>query len=175
MYRRRKCVSYCTYYCSEIEGNRFCSKKCAKKLIVIHGRGDLFSVLALLVWPRFSSLPWSFSKPHTLGRKVGLVTIRSRLENKARRDETVSISSRLVTPSRETVSNWFFCFEKKITLKTAKFGGIFGPIFLLSLVSSLVTFWSRDGTDETVSCLVSSRDLPSRSRLVLRLSSRYRP
>ncbi len=163
MYRRRKCVSYCTYYCSEIEGNRFCSKKCAKKLIVIHGRGDLFSVLASLVWPWFSSLPWSFSKPHTLGRKVGLVTIRSRLEK--RRDKTRPSRSRLVSWLRlARRSRIDFFVSKKITLKTANFGGTFGPIFLLSLVSSLVTFWSQDGTDETVS--ISSRLVTCRLDLV---------
>ena len=126
--------------------------------------------LTLVFFPSLVFLQASYTWAES---RAGNDKVSSR--KKARQDETVSISSRLVTPSRETVSNWFFCFEKKITLKTAKFGGIFGPIFLLSLVSSLVTFWSRDGTDETVSCLVSSRDLPSRSRLVLRLSSRYRP
>ena len=44
----------------------------------------------------------SLSLTHTLYLRAGNETVSSR--KKARRDETVSISSRLVTSSRETVS-----------------------------------------------------------------------
>ncbi len=47
--------------------------------------------------------------------KGGDETVSSRKKGEARQDETVSISSRLVTLSRETVSSEFFCLGRKKT------------------------------------------------------------
>ncbi len=61
-------------------------------------------------------------------------------------------------------------FPTKSHLKIAK-NGIFNYaikvlIYCISYLVSSRKFWSRDKKGETVSCLVSSRDPPSRSRLV---------
>ncbi len=100
--------------------------------------------------------------------RAGNETVSSR--KNARRDETVSISFRLVTSSRETVSKKKYVSKKKMVQNIDIWVKILGEnLLLMYLVSHLVSsreFWSRDKLDETVSCLVSSRELLSRSRLV---------
>ena len=82
----------------------------------------------------------------------------------------VTRRSRLVTSSRETVSEKKICLEREKRAKNSNLKKILVknllPIYLVSYLVSSRNFLSRDQIDETVSCLVSSRDLPSRSRLV---------
>ena len=93
--------------------------------------------------------------------RAGNETVSSRKKGETRRDKTVSISSRIVTLSRETVSKLIFCLDRKNTAKTTKYFQHFvqnlAP-YLPNLVSYLVSsrhFWSRDKTGETISRLVS--------------------
>ncbi len=82
---------------------------------------------------------WGEGKRKRGEGRAGNETVSSR--KKSRRDETISISSRLVTLSREMVSNSNFCLKGKIPRKKTKFGKIWVNIFfsfLLGLVYRLV-------------------------------------
>ncbi len=111
--------------------------------------------------------------------RAGNETVSSR--KKARRDETRPSRSRLVSwlhlarPSRIKFSVSKKKIDQNINIWVKILGEILRLMYLVSHLVSSRKFWSRDKLNETVSCLVSSRDLPSRSRLVSWLSSRYRP
>ncbi len=96
--------------------------------------------------------------------RCGAPELIPRLEcaKKASRLGPVTRRSRLVTSSRETVSKKIFCLKEKIDQNINIWVKILGEILrLMYLVSHLVSsrdFLSRDKLDETVSCLVSSRD-----------------